>query len=83
MLYRTSSLGFTINLKWKSFVIAKLNCNLLETFVVGRYMAKGYYLKSFVVSLDGMLPGVQVTTGLGFFRHLSHLSDSKDSDSLL
>ena len=33
--------------------------------------------------LDGMLPGVQVTAGLGFFLHSSRLSDSGDSDSLL
>ena len=30
-----------------------------------------------------MLPGVQVTTGLGFFLCSGHLSDSEDSDSLL
>ena len=28
-----------------------------------------------------MLPGVQVTAGLGFFLRLSHLSVSDDSDS--
>ena len=33
--------------------------------------------------LDCMLLGVQVTTGLGFFLHLSRLVDSEDSDSLL
>ena len=31
--------------------------------------------------LDCMLPGVQVTAGLGFFLCSSHLSDSKDIDS--
>ena len=33
--------------------------------------------------LDCMLPGVEVTTGLGFFLRSSHLCDNKDSDSLL
>ena len=33
--------------------------------------------------LDCMLPGVQVTAGLGFFLCSSHLSESEDSDSLL
>ena len=33
--------------------------------------------------LDSMLPGVQVTAGLGFFLRSSRLSDSEDSDSLL
>ena len=36
--------------------------------------------------LGGTLLGVHVTTGLGFFLHLSHLvhtEDSEDSDSLL
>ena len=33
--------------------------------------------------LDCMLPGVQVTTGLGFFQCLSQLCDSEDCDSLL
>ena len=33
--------------------------------------------------LDCVLPGVQVTAGLGFFLCSSRLSDSKDSDSLL
>ena len=33
--------------------------------------------------LDYMLPGVQVTAGLGFYLHSSGLSDSKDCDSLL
>ena len=32
--------------------------------------------------LDCMLPGVEVTAGLGFFLCSSHLSDSEDSDSL-
>ena len=32
--------------------------------------------------LDSMLPGVQVTAGLGFFLHSSHLSDSEDCDPL-
>ena len=38
---------------------------------------------SHVASLDCMLPGVQVTAGLGFFSVFSHLSDSEDSDSLI
>ena len=33
--------------------------------------------------LDCMLPGIQVTAGLGFFLYSSHLSDSEDCDSLL
>ena len=33
--------------------------------------------------LDCMLPGVQVTAGLGFFLCSSCLSDSENSDSLL
>ena len=33
--------------------------------------------------LDSMLPGVQVTAGLGFFLHSSCLSVSDDSDPLL
>ena len=32
--------------------------------------------------LDCMLPGVQVSTGLGFFLHPSHLYDYEDCDSL-
>ena len=32
--------------------------------------------------LDCVLPGVEVTTGLGFFLHSSHLSYNEDSDSL-
>ena len=28
--------------------------------------------------LNCMLPRVQITTGLGFFLHLSHLSDGED-----
>ena len=35
------------------------------------------------VCLDYILPGVQVTTGLGFFLHLSHLCGSEDHHSLL
>ena len=35
------------------------------------------------VYLDCVLPGVQVTAGLGFFLHSSHLIDCEDSDSLL
>ena len=34
-------------------------------------------------SVDRMLPGAQVTTGLGFFLCSGRLSDSEDSDSLL
>ena len=33
--------------------------------------------------LDCILPGVQVTTGLGFFLCSSHLCDNEDCDSLL
>ena len=33
--------------------------------------------------LDCMLPGVQVTAGLGCFLFSSYLCDSEDSDSLL
>ena len=37
----------------------------------------------YLMQLDCVLPGVQVTAGLGFFLHLSHLCDSEDHDSLL
>ena len=33
--------------------------------------------------VDCMLPGVQVTTELGFLPHSSHLCDNEDCDSLL
>ena len=33
--------------------------------------------------LDCMLPGTQVTAGLGFFLRSSHLCDNEDCDSLL
>ena len=33
--------------------------------------------------LDSMLPGVQVTAGLGFLPHSIRLDDCEDSDSLL
>ena len=38
---------------------------------------------SYGTCLDSTLFGVQVTTGLGFFLHLSYLVYTEDSDSLL
>ena len=38
---------------------------------------------SYIACLDYMLPGVQVTAGLKFFLHSSHLCDNEDCDSLL
>ena len=35
------------------------------------------------VCLDCMLPGIEVTAGLGFFLHSNSSSDCEDSDSLL
>ena len=40
-------------------------------------------IQSFIFCLSCMLPGVQVTAGLGFFMYLSHLCDSENGDSLL
>ena len=39
--------------------------------------------KSFAVLTDHMLPGVQITAGLGFFLCSGRVSDSEDSNSLL
>ena len=42
-----------------------------------------YLIKYVAHMVDCMLPEVQVTAGLGFFLHLSHLCDNEDCDSLL
>ena len=39
--------------------------------------------KSFAVFTDHMLPGVQITAGLGFFLCSGRVSDSEDNNSLL
>ena len=39
--------------------------------------------QGYVLWLNSMLPGVQVTTGLGVFSAFKSFNDSEDSDSLL
>ena len=49
----------------------------------GKFYLHGQVCGSHGACLDSMLPGVQVTAGLGFFLRSGCLGDSKDSDSLL
>ena len=52
-------------------------------FKYGRMQKKILVCGSHGACLDCMLPGVQVTAGLGFFLCSSHLCDNEDCDSLL
>ena len=51
--------------------------------ILFQQLSKAYHSYSHGACLDYMLPGVQVTAGLGIFLCSSHLCDNEDCDSLL
>ena len=60
--------------------MGSFNFQHFENYIIYEYNAEVNALKG--ACLDCMLPGVQVTAGLGFFLRSSHLCDSEDCDSL-
>ena len=74
------------SLQWDSVLDKNLNHKKSLMFKYGR-MKKEISFRlvcgTHGACLDCLLPGVEVTTGLGFFLCSSYLCDSEDCDSLL